>query len=293
MVFEFIAPSFRANRQSYVTTFASLQPDEEHGCPVVTLPDEATDLRNLLSMIYNRRFGDDTWRSEYSTYDQELDVATGVVFLANKYGMDRLYCETISWLQDIFPTKFQQFEPGSRFRHTVLARPKGGGPACLIRLTNVARSSQTPELTAMLPFLFYLGAQLDVVELLDGSPRTDGTMERLQPRDMTICVEGTVALIAANSSATRCFLAGEGNLGSACRSRGACYTSMSLVVGDGLKEDFFANSDPLRDVTQWLKQRNYNGRLCDSCVAHLLDKHKKAREKIWTNLPSILRLDIA
>ncbi|KAH9930229.1 uncharacterized protein B0H18DRAFT_993886 [Fomitopsis serialis] len=203
--------------------------------------------------------------------------------------MGRLYSEALPRLQNLFPVnhqfKWQYWSPPVDMVEST------NGPARLMRLINVARSMKTPELTAMLPLLFYLGAQLSVDELLDGAPRVDGTIERLQPHDARICINGRASLVSANSFATRCFRPRTQSLIPGCSTQYECYTALATMVSDALKEDFFASSDPLRDLTVWFEKRNLRWHLCKPCAEHILKNHRDARTAIWVGLPTILCLD--
>ncbi|KAH9930228.1 uncharacterized protein B0H18DRAFT_1116924 [Fomitopsis serialis] len=152
--------------------------DSLHDCAVVLLSDDAGYLRSLLSVIYDRDFYKES-SLDRMAYHERVEISTGVMCLAHKYDMNDLFSEAYSRLQEIYPMSLYTFTRLGHVHSDMHARI--GGSAALLRLTNAARAIPAPELNTMLPTLFYLCAQLEDEVLLNGAPREDGTLERLQP----------------------------------------------------------------------------------------------------------------
>ncbi|TFY56228.1 hypothetical protein EVJ58_g7765 [Rhodofomes roseus] len=160
----------------------------------------------------------------------------------------------------------------------------------LIRLIGVARAISAPELKDMIPVLFYLGTQLRDDVLLNGVLRGDGSQARLHSDDLRTCIEGRASLVAANTSAMLCFRPMLKNLSRRCTSQNACFTSLVKMVCDGMEEGVFAHADPLRDMTEWVKEGNSRWHLCGVCVDQLLMNHSEAHKAVWEELATVFHL---
>ncbi|KAH9922084.1 uncharacterized protein B0H18DRAFT_846023, partial [Fomitopsis serialis] len=164
------------NSDVFRDLFAIAQPkavETIDGCPVVHLHDHPIELRHLLQVLF-----------EYYPSDEQLEfaVVAALIRLSHKYQIEWVCDAYLSRMKSCFCTDFK----------TWIAVYKNSGNSSMyfcgtdaIQAVNIARLTGTDS---MLPSALFICCQLDPYDLLHGSPRPDGTLERLRSRDIVHCI---------------------------------------------------------------------------------------------------------
>ncbi|TFK84824.1 hypothetical protein K466DRAFT_210506 [Polyporus arcularius HHB13444] len=267
------------------------------GCPVVPLYDSPNDLRGLFRIIFPLKKN-----LKFSNWKVDIDFICAIIRLDHKYELKGLYDQAMSYLTTYYTTSFDDWVEG---RNATEWRPE---PIHAIGAVNLARLTNT---TTILPLAYYICATLGP-ELTLGYARDDGTMERLSPEDLYICLSLKNRLATENVHSAFMLLRYPGQ--QHC-SNSQAYTSCSelfrrLLDHVGMSKGPHAVASD-RALDSWMDSidsytppnaQNINAymvmypsqarSLCKGCRAHVQNRDRELRRQIWRKLPEYVGLTI-
>ncbi|KAM5539652.1 hypothetical protein V8D89_006761 [Ganoderma adspersum] len=270
------------------------------GCPVVTLYDSPNDLRELFQLIYplstNLKFG--------TAQKVDISFISAIIRLDHKYELKGMYEQAMSYLTTYYTTNFDALVDG---RNAAQWQPD---PTHAIGAINLARLTNT---TSVLPLAFYICATLGP-DIARGFVREDGSVERLSPEDMRLCLEMKARLAAENAHTA--FLLFRPVAQHCSNSSGHMYCAelwRKILEHAGLSkaphpvaseralDSWLENADclpaptpPGPGVTFSMYMSSYSPQrtLCKGCKGHLQARDRELRRQIWKRLPEFVGLTI-
>ncbi|TBU53880.1 hypothetical protein BD310DRAFT_961760 [Dichomitus squalens] len=269
------------------------------GCPVVTLYDSPNDLRELFRLIY-------PLNSTLRLVGRNVDITfiSAIIRLDHKYELRGMYEQAMSYLTTYYTTNFDAWADG---RNATDWQPK---PIDAIGAVNLARLTNT---TAILPSAFYICATLGP-DLARGMKREDGSVERLSPEDMVLCLQMKERL--ATENAHTAFLlfrpAGAQNCSNPSGHSYCAELWRKLLEYSGLSkaphpvassralDSWVENADsipasavqPTPMGPYMLSFSSPSRALCKGCRNHLQTRDREFRRQIWRKLPEFVGLTI-
>ncbi|PIL26446.1 hypothetical protein GSI_12204 [Ganoderma sinense ZZ0214-1] len=270
------------------------------GCPVVTLYDSPNDLRELFQLIYplstNVKFGT----------GQKINISfiSAIIRLDHKYELKGVYDQAMSYLTTYYITNFGAWVDG---RNAAQWQPD---PIHAIGAINLARLTNTPS---VLPFAFYICATLGP-DLARGFVRPDGSVERLTPDDMRICLEVKARLATENThTAFLLFRLAPQHCSHATGSTYCADVWRKILEHAGLSkaphpvaseralDSWLGNADclpapaplgPGVSFSAYMASYSPQRTLCKGCRGHLEVRDRELRRQIWRRLPEFVGLTI-
>lgn len=233
------------------------------GCPMVTLNDDAEELRQLLLTLYEISYFEDN--AQYFVY-----LCT-MLRLSTKYGMARLRDLVLQRLKRGVPTTLASFDDPRYQNDRVMAQRN------VLAVINLARETNCLEL---LPCAYYYCSRLPTSTIFEGD---GGTVLALP--DITACILGKDQLLNIQRQTTHSFLytpkVDLGFDGEDCLFCGG---------NDRLLLEYLQRQDSTRpctfeQFTDWKKI----GR-CESCSPSR-GLMKSRRDVAWAQLPKIFGLE--
>lgn len=214
-----------------------------------------------------------------------MTEVSAMLRLGSKYQVDHVRDEAIHRLRRCFPSKLSAFparnvylqDPGWALSESISLRKKDA-----IAVVNLARAF---DLDFLLPPAFYLCAQLDDDELVDGVTDDFGEPVKLSSHDLKICIQGRTSLTKADvrslkplffpKPSDKCFKA----------QGGECIEVKRQLVQELWYENL-ANPNALVEATHWLKSYAVSRQnpLCSPCVEELMEAYDLQRQKTWDSL---------
>lgn len=232
-------------------------------CPMVTLDDDAEELRQLLLTIYELSYFDDN--AQYFLY------LCAILRLSTKYQVERLRDLALQRLKRGVPSTLAAFDdPGyqddrENARRNVLA------------VINLARETSCLEL---LPCAYYYCSRLPTSTILEG----DGDVVIASP-DITACLLGKDQLLNMQRQNTHSFLFTHPKVnffGASCQD---CGGNTKLLLQYFRRQDFMTPCT-FEQFTDW-----ENIGVCKSCATSHQNDHKRGRQDAWAELPRIFGLE--
>lgn len=205
--------------------------------------------------------------------------------LGSKYQVDHVRDEAIHRLRRCFPSKLSAFparnvylqDPGFALMESIFLRKKDA-----IGVVNLARAF---DLNFLLPPAFYLCAQLDYDELVDGvkDDCVEGGIMKLSPYDLKLCIKGRGLLTKADVRSLQPLFFPVASAG--CQKTAECIDTKRALVQELWYENL-ANPNALVEARHWLKSYALGRQnpLCPSCVEDLMDAYDVQRQQTWDSL---------
>lgn len=289
------------NSEVFRDMFTVPQPSDvelSDGCPVVQLSDSERDLAYILKVLFD---GGNVCVSASSSFAPSLDifasgyfghnrklpfkVVSAMLRLGTKYQILCLREDAIRRLEEVFPARLQDF----RNDHTVSYGLGGKFDANGIELRgddilaviNCARMCDVPHI---LPPAFYICAQLEPDNLVDGLKDEDGNLWKLSSTDLKKCLAGQLALRQASMSLARCAFVASPSSG--CLHRAQC-TRILQGVRDFKLIHVTADTKGLQG-SRWLTDKLSSCIPCQTCFVAEYDAKRKVT---WENLASYFQLE--
>ncbi|EIW58074.1 uncharacterized protein TRAVEDRAFT_125234 [Trametes versicolor FP-101664 SS1] len=244
------------------------------GVPIVHVSERAHDMRCLLHAIYDgRRYLQDM------TPNIPFAVLAALMRLSHKYELTDVMNEAAKHLKEYFTTDLDTW-----------LDYQGEQAADLFECVNLARLTGKP---AMLPTMLYMCCQLGIGNILRGSKRRTGVIERLSEEDTEICVIGYTRLLTLS---VRVLTILEGaTCATLCKSPVACSPQIQRfvrIVHQNHLEIFSTNAlspniwrhIPFAALVSWSD-------LCSVCHDGLVQKYRTTQRRAWNELPSVFCLE--
>ncbi|TBU54712.1 hypothetical protein BD310DRAFT_728839 [Dichomitus squalens] len=264
--------------------FSVPQPEDGEtmdNCPVIRLPDPATDLRHFFRAVTKPDFSH--LRHDYKP---AFGMLAAVCRIGHKYQADEVVDAAAARIENFFARW-----PSTAA--TIISKNRGRMPLtwelfwwahnrlCLTAVeiqdafeaVGLARLLGRPSI---LPFALYLCCAGDPLHMRDGVPRPDGAVSRLSSEDYLRCIQAIPKLRAACSDKIRSVLARSmtASVLSDCTNGGQCAEVFEMMHRDFIEEkyvpvvtDLFASIRFLR--TKPVAYTTYYLCLCSKCVLRL------------------------
>ncbi|KAH9857656.1 hypothetical protein C2E23DRAFT_719736 [Lenzites betulinus] len=265
--------------------FSMAQPSTSEtmeSCPVVHISDPPDDLRHLLRVLCGiRKF------PVIPGERMEFAELAALVRMSHKYHVEDLHSRAMHHLKLYFTNDLSVWDTagvdGNLFLHIT--------PQDAITAINLARLTHTDS---VLPTALYLCCQLDS-ELTTGVERSDGSTERLDPKDLELVLRGRTELVRASTrgACTICKPTPSGQ----CTSK-ACERALREILGmmlDGLQKD------PIGDIAgyaaldtweHWIEDVVELWPLCEPCRTMLHARDLEVRRDVWKRLPQYMGITV-
>ncbi|KAI0750312.1 hypothetical protein C8Q80DRAFT_1102077 [Daedaleopsis nitida] len=195
--------------------FAVPQPPSlpsESTCPVVRVSDSSQDCRELLRAIYG---GVNSFLHPAKGRAIPFPTLAALARLSHKYQLDDLLEAVVCRLQAVFTTEFKLWPARDNLRSEIM--PQVGD--CAVEALNLVRLLGR---TDMLPTAIYCCCLLEPEDLVLGTARSDGTLEKLTTGDLILCLHAQKALRDKHIELTLCYLAEEASPSDNCFNRDKC-----------------------------------------------------------------------
>ncbi|KAF8959166.1 hypothetical protein BDZ97DRAFT_1839242 [Flammula alnicola] len=248
--------------------------DTFEGCPLVKLPDDVTDLTQLLKSIYEPTYFDDL----SSTIQDEnfvLGNISGVLRLTTKYRFKALRQKAIRILKEINPTDMDRFVV--RFTKLLDSRSRNREEQKIATAEEIISLSIACNARTLLPGAFYrlcqiLGTDGSRDHLLLGS-------SNISDLDKAWCLSGRTRISAqvANSGA---YLISDSNT-PRCNLPEATTRSQRCRGRPPRKDPRFTFEDVVWTSTEGA---------CHKCMSLYEKQHRCRRQEIWDLLPQYFGL---
>ncbi|KAF7351138.1 BTB domain-containing protein [Mycena sanguinolenta] len=154
------------------------------GCSVVELHDSAEDVEYLLKALYDPHF--------LSQTTLPLAAVGALIRLGRKYDFQTLFESARARITFETPTTLEEYDAlipdGGTYKPTRIT----SYPGFTLDLLTLVREN---NILSALPVAYYHASRSRPGTLLDGIPRTDGTLALLAPVDLRLCLTGRERLL--------------------------------------------------------------------------------------------------
>ncbi|KAI0710355.1 hypothetical protein C8T65DRAFT_695630 [Cerioporus squamosus] len=150
--------------------------DEEtiDGCPIIPLDDTTYDIRQLLLVMY----GQNRLKTPEET---TFPVIAALIRVGDKYGVHDLVDECMSYFRQMRPISLRSYKSAREHRSAIKFAPHHAVEALHICRIVDPLADDEPDI---LIWMLFLCAQLDELQLRNGTAREDGTLEKLSDADI-------------------------------------------------------------------------------------------------------------
>ena len=218
----------------------------------------------------------------YSTHLQFPELAA-LARMSYKYQISHIFEMATRSLRQMFPGELALWEDQSR-------NIRGHA----VEAVNLFRLLNEPHM--LVPAL-YECSLLSSREVFRGTPRADGTLERLTPADMELCWDMHHSLMAQDACMVARFLAPfRASPGSACQSPDECARIIEEELLSEERDDAtcipveYVRGNPLYSYyVERINSALSNKGVCEWCMKELLHRERNSREEIWERLPNLTR----
>ena len=220
----------------------------------------------------------------------EFAELAALIRMSHKYHVEDLHSRSMHHLKSYFTNDLSVWDvagaDGSVSLHIT--------PPDAIAAVNLARLTHTDS---VLPTALYLCCQLDQ-ELNLGVERADGSVERLEPRDLELVLRGRTELVRASTrgactickpiSSAQCVSTGS------TKGQGGCERALREILGmmlDGLQKDpigDIAGFAALDSWEHWIEDVVELWPLCEPCRGMLHARDLDVRKDVWRHLPAYM-----
>ncbi|KAI1788492.1 hypothetical protein LXA43DRAFT_640779 [Ganoderma leucocontextum] len=269
--------------------FAVAQPSNSEtmeSCPVVHISDPPDDLRHLLRALCGlRKF------PIISGERMEFAELAALVRMSHKYHVEDLHSRSMHHLKSYFTNELSTWDSAGADGNLSLHIT----PPDAIAAVNLARLTHTDS---VLPTALYLCCQLDQ-ELNLGVERADGSVERLDQRDLELVLRGRTELVRASTrgACTICKPVPGAQCASSKGGQG-CERALREILSmmlDGLQKDpigDIAGFAALDSWEHWIEDVVELWPLCEPCRAMLHARDLDVRKDVWRHLPSYMGVTV-
>ena len=225
----------------------------------------------------------------------EFAELAALVRMSHKYHVEDLHSRSMHHLKSYFTNDLSTWDSAGADGNVSLHIT----PPDAIAAVNLARLTHT---NSVLPTALYLCCQLDQ-ELNLGVERPDGSVERLEPRDLELVLRGRTELVRASTrgactickpiSSAQCHHSGGSSKGGQ-GGQGGCERALREILGmmlDGLQKDpigDIAGFAALDSWEHWIEDVVELWPLCEPCRAMLHARDLDVRKDVWRNLPGYM-----
>lgn len=233
------------------------------GCPMVTLGDDAEELRQLLLTIYEISYFEDN--AQYFVY------LRAILRLSTKYEMARLRDLALQRLKCGVPTTLASFDDPKHQDERATAQRNA------LAVINLAREINCLEL---LPCAYYYCSRLPTSTIFEGN---GGDVLALP--DITACILGKEQLLKMQRQTTHSFLY---NFPKHCFGIGRkiCGCENDRLLLQYLQRQDVTRPCTFEKFTDWEKIG-----MCSSCIPSRQYMESRARGVAWAQLPQIFGLE--
>lgn len=231
----------------------------------------------------------------------DIEFISAIIRLDHKYELKGLYEQAMEYLTTYYTTNFDDWVQGLNAEW----RPE---PIHAIGAINLAHLTGTDSI---LPLAYYICATLGP-DLPLGYARQDGTMERLTPEDLSVCLRLKARLATENVHSAFALLRYPGQ--QHC-SNSQAYQSCSdlfrrLLEHVGLSRgghavasdraldswmdaiDSYTPPSPQHANAYMVMYTTQSRQLCKGCRAYVQNRDRELRRQIWRRLPEYVELTI-
>ena len=273
------------------------------GCPIVHVSDSASDIRQLLSVLYKGRTCVRSFvvvtliiyrcfpRCLLGSATVKFQLAEVLVRMAHKYNIPDLKRDALARIQELYTDNYYDF----------YVPEASGGPLSYQweDAFQVVRLAHLTGVKSMLPVALYLCCMSplffstrDMVELA-ARCREQGEVS-LPEEDMFRCIRAQPHLVRASIQLLASTF--EGGLSGLCTGSQRCKSSYKRLLhtllsmhSDSVPGDVDCLSIQLRDLLEDYCPDAY---FCDACKRRFDHNHRECRKAIWKELPCYLELEI-
>ncbi|KAJ6548103.1 hypothetical protein DFH09DRAFT_1366968 [Mycena vulgaris] len=253
-------------------------PDAEaiEGCPVVTLPDSATDVSYFLEALFDSSF------FEPHPTETDLEIILGILRLSDKYSVDYLKRRALVHLSSRYPMTLDEWE-------TIADIDAADDAAAVIQICR--------EVNALwiLPAAFYAIAESDTDEIqvfLDSLATTETRNDaKLSQDDQRLFLQSSLQISVQGLSITR-FLQSS-NVIVGCKKNQSCTRVRLQAIAklhEYITESASNSSKPLSLCDGAGVWKVLSDGCCQGCYDALKKAHKQARQAFWDKLPKFCSL---
>ncbi|KAG0701990.1 hypothetical protein DFH29DRAFT_999760 [Suillus ampliporus] len=234
--------------------------ETHNGCPVLTLDDDAEELRQLLLTIYEISYFEDN--AQYIVY------LCALIRLSTKYEMEQLQDLALERLKRGVPSTLASFDIPEH------QKDRANAQRDVLAIIQLAREINSLEL---LPCAYYYCSRLSTSTIFEGR---DGVVLALP--DITACILGKDQLRIMQRQTTHSFLYTLPRFNESCDKK--CGGNDRLLL-QYLQSQDFATPCTFEQFTDWEKIG-----VCKGCAPAYRGKHMKGRRDAWERLPGIFGL---
>ncbi|KAF8216743.1 hypothetical protein K438DRAFT_1953648 [Mycena galopus ATCC 62051] len=238
------------------------------GCPVVELPDNATDVEYLLKALYVPTF--------LSRKVLPVPAVGALIRLGHKYDFKDLADLAVARLTSEYPTTLEEYDALTGTLQTITSYH-----GVYFDLVALAREN---NIVLALPCLYWSVVKTTSLDdLFSTIEKADGTVASLLPIDLRRCVMGQQRLLLKQ------FLPGytlewarEWKFHDECRLPSKCSASREALVRKALERA------EVRALT--VPSRLNKDKFCPACMRRIEECITAGRKKIWEELPQLFDL---
>ncbi|KAJ7782627.1 hypothetical protein B0H16DRAFT_1356978 [Mycena metata] len=247
------------------------QPTVE-GCPVVEMQDDVSDVKHLLTAVY-----DPTFMAETAV---PLPQIASLIRLGRKYDFKKLLDFAVGRLMFENPTTLAEYNallgPDNTYTPTRIVHHAG----IAFDMLTLAREN---NIVTALPCAYYrVVVSSDRAALFDGIPRGDGTVAALPQAVQRQCVLGYDGLLKAQFRKGYPFgWVTVWDFEEECECPDECSHTRTRE---------FAKTSALRKPRVFILQNANFAGLCTECKERTADLMQEGRKKAWDELPSFFSL---
>ena len=223
--------------------------------------------------------------SAYRLYDERqpsFNEISAAIRLGDKYELTELYAQSLEYLKHYYPSTFDSWTELTDYG------PPDWEASEVIGVINLARFTGEPSILPS-AFVACLCAEPTTSAIARGITREDGSLERLSPDDLVVCLEGISSLRVA--SITAIFRTFEPVVSAECITVSACKRALRDTLL-GLKDDIehLLYGDPF--ARYQLSVTEDGMKTCPSCSAMVSQRSLAERRDIWERLPELFGIDV-
>ena len=217
----------------------------------------------------------------------EFAELAALVRMSHKYHVEEVHSRAMHHLKLYFTNDLHTWDSAGADGNLFLRIT----PPDAIAAVNLARLTHADS---VLPTALYLCCQLDQ-ELNLGVERADGSVERLEPRDLELVLRGRTELVRASTrgACTICRPVASAQ----CVSKG-CERALREILNmmlDGLQKDpigDIAGFAALDSWEHWIEDVVELWPLCEPCRAMLHARDLDVRKDVWKHLPGYMGVTV-
>ncbi|KAJ7612138.1 hypothetical protein FB45DRAFT_307696 [Roridomyces roridus] len=265
------------------------------GCPLVCLPDAATEVAVFLRAIF-----DSNYFMPFPANTQ-FDILQGCLRLSHKYEVEYLRLRALVHLSSRFRTTLPEWDNAYYVEHPPDRRPSDRLSSQVISwITSdialcmaVIQLAREVDAQWVLPVTFYvlsshLGQHhIGLIEVINGLVYNE-VPTNLSPQDLKAFLHGHIQQISASPSTILDFLSDPLDI-TGCTTPNNC--RRARLLGVSVSRDLLGE-DPSAPLDVWNEDSwaELDQDICPTCSACLKGIHAAARQHFWDQLPELYSL---